>query len=552
MASTSITAAGHSPAEVIEHARQARRASVAAGAAELSWALEWARLHPCPAEETPAHWGEVDLHGEGLYPLAGQGAPWVAEFAPADLGAALEISLDAARTLIADALELAHRLPRLWDLVLDLRVPAWRARAIAHETRGLCPEAALFADRLIAATPEKIGSVDAVRLVQEARLWFDPDRAIADEEAALATRGVWSRPGPRPATTEMWMTLDTPDAELFDRSVSRVAGDLKDLGDTDTLDVRRARAVGILADPQYALDLMSGREGAAPTPGHGGVANLFVHLAPADLEADLAGGTGAVTIERLGAATTKLLTDWLTRLTGTGTGTGTKVILRPVLDLAANPAVDQHDPPSTTARTSPVAGCALRLPRLPARLPDLRPRPHHPLRPARRRRTPRADPPLESRAPVPHPPPRQDPHRVELPTHRRRRLHLDRAHRTPVRRRRLSAPPHPASAKSLTAPHPGTAGVSGTPGHRADRQPPRRRRNARRVGPSSRSRRSAPTSARSPGVGWTTLSKRRVPGLLTCTFRGAIHDAFRCLGTPQRATRRAGSPAAVLIASAGC
>ena len=459
MASTSITAAGHSPAEVIEHARQARRASVAAGAAELSWALEWARLHPCPAEETPAHWGEVDLHGEGLYPLAGQGAPWVAEFAPADLGAALEISLDAARTLIADALELAHRLPRLWDLVLDLRVPAWRARAIAHETRGLCPEAALFADRLIAATPEKIGSVDAVRLVQEARLWFDPDRAIADEEAALATRGVWSRPGARPATTEMWMTLDTPDAELFDRSVSRVAGDLKDLGDTDTLDVRRARAVGILADPQYALDLMSGREGAAPTPGHGGVANLFVHLAPADLEADLAGGTGAVTIERLGAATTKLLTDWLTRLTGTGT----KVILRPVLDLAATTAVDQHDPPRPAARTSPVAGCALRLPRLPARLPDLRPRPHHPLHPARRRRTPRPNTPRESRPPVPHPPPRQDPHHLELQTHRRRRLHLDRAHRTPVRRRRLSAPPHPASAKSLTAPHPGTAGVSGTP-----------------------------------------------------------------------------------------
>ena len=276
------------------------------------------------------------------------------------------------------------------------------------------------------------------------------------------------------------MTLDTPDAELFDRSVSRVAGDLKDLGDPDTLDVRRARAVGILADPQYALDLMSGREGAAPTPGHGGVANLFVHLAPADLEADLAGGTGAVTIERLGAATTKLLTDWLTRLTGTGTdtgtGTGTKVILRPVLDLAATTAVDQHDPPSTTARTSPVAGCALRLPRLPARLPDLRPRPHHPLRPARRRRTPRADPPLESRAPVPHPPPRQDPHRVELPTHRRRRLHLDRAHRTPVRHQPRRQTPDrakpPGAGRHLAPtptnlttpdPDPSPAGVNGMP-----------------------------------------------------------------------------------------
>ncbi len=343
MAITSITTLGHSPVEVVEHARAARRACVAAGAAELSWALEWAWLHPCPAGETPAHWGEVDLHGEGLCPLAGEGAPWVAEFAPADLGAALEISLDAARTLIADALELAHRLPRLWDLVLDLRVPAWRARTIAWETRDLCPEAALFADRLIAATPEKIGSVQAAKLVQEARLWFDPDRAIADEQAALARRGVWSRPGVTPATTEVTMILDTPDADLFDRSVTRIATDLRALGDTDTLDVRRARAVGILADPQHALDLMSGREGAAPTPGHGGVANLFVHLTPEDLEADLAGGTGAATIENLGAVTTKLLTDWLTRLTETGG----KVALRPVLDLNATPAVDQHDPPPT-------------------------------------------------------------------------------------------------------------------------------------------------------------------------------------------------------------
>ncbi len=118
------------------------------------------------------------------------------------------------------------------------------------------------------------------------------------------------------------MTLDTPDAELFDQSLSRVAADLRELGDPDSLDVRRARAVGVLADPQYALDLISGREGAAPTHG-GGVANLFVHLTPADLEADLAqdgagAGTGAVSIERLGAATTRLLTDWLGRLSRHG------------------------------------------------------------------------------------------------------------------------------------------------------------------------------------------------------------------------------------------
>src|SRR4029077_15247186 len=165
------------------------------------------------------------------------------------------------------------------------------------ETHDLSVEAVAFADRLIAATPSKIGLVDAARLVQEARLYFHPDRAIADEEHELARRGVWLRHRGNPATTDVVMTLDTPNALLFDQTVTRIASELGQLGDTDPGDIRRARAVGILADPQYALDLMSGRD-AAPTVGAAAV-NLYVHL---DAEQ-----SGAVSIEKLGAATTELL-----------------------------------------------------------------------------------------------------------------------------------------------------------------------------------------------------------------------------------------------------
>jgi hypothetical protein len=334
--------------EVIERVRAARKAQQQAAVEELELALEWARLHPCPADENPAHWGEADLHGEGLVPLAGPGAPWVAEFAPVDLAAALGITHDAGRQLVADALELACRLPRLWDLVTSGAVPVWRARLIARETIDLSIEGAQFADRLIAATPTRVGQVQAARLVQEARLYFDPDRAIADEEEGLAKRGVWLRHGTGgPATTDITMTLDTPDALLFDQTLARIAGDLKDLGDADALDVRRARAVGILADPQHALDLLSGCATAAPSQSNTDAANLFVHLSPADLGADLSGGTGAVSIEKLGAATTRLLTDWLTRFTAAGT----KITLRPVLDLNSDRAVDQHDPPATMRET---------------------------------------------------------------------------------------------------------------------------------------------------------------------------------------------------------
>jgi len=343
------TAPDLTPTEVIDRVRAARKAQQRAAVEELQLALEWARLHPCPTIETPSHWGEADLHDEGLVPLAGVGAPWVAEFAPVHLAAALGITQDAGRQLIADALELAHRLPRLWARAVAGAVPVWRARLIARETTDLSIEAALFADRLIAATPRRIGQVQAARLVQEARLYFDPDRVIADEEEALAKRGVWLRHGNGgPATTDVTMTLDTPDALLFDQTVTRIASDLRELGDTEDLDVRRARAVGTLADPQHALDLLSGRDSAAPSRGvRAGAANLYVHLTPADLAADQE-STGAATIERLGAITTELLTDWLTRFSASGT----KISLRPVLDLNATDwAVDQHDPPEAMRET---------------------------------------------------------------------------------------------------------------------------------------------------------------------------------------------------------
>src|ERR1700712_5655122 len=151
-----VTAPVLSPSEVLDRARTARKAEQSAAFEQLAMALAWARLHPCPTGRVPAGWGDVDLHGEGFIPLAGAGTPLVAEFAPVDLAAALGVTLDAAKALMGDALELFFRLPRFWDLAEDGRVPSWRVRVVAALTKDLSLEAALFADRLIAATPERI------------------------------------------------------------------------------------------------------------------------------------------------------------------------------------------------------------------------------------------------------------------------------------------------------------------------------------------------------------------------------------------------------------
>src|ERR1700712_37384 len=115
------------PSEVIDRVRTVRWAAHRAAVEEVELAVTWARLHPCPADEWPAHWGDPSLDEE-VVPLAGQGGPWGAGYAPADLAAALDVSLDAARLLVGDSLELCYRLPRLWELTVAGSVPVWRAR----------------------------------------------------------------------------------------------------------------------------------------------------------------------------------------------------------------------------------------------------------------------------------------------------------------------------------------------------------------------------------------------------------------------------------------
>ncbi len=74
---------------------------------------------------------------EGLKQLGGAGTPMVAEFAPVLLGARLALSPYAGASLVADALDLRYRLPRLWQRVQNLEVKASYAREVARETRHL-------------------------------------------------------------------------------------------------------------------------------------------------------------------------------------------------------------------------------------------------------------------------------------------------------------------------------------------------------------------------------------------------------------------------------
>ena len=150
------------------------------------------------------------------------------------------------------------------------------------------------------------------------------------------------------ATTQVTARLEVLDALDLQQSVADLATVMGQLGDTRPLDVRQAGALGMLAHPQRALDLVAGTApGAADRPGaadqvlpvdlNGSRGTLYLHVSAADLANQGATSSGGGSVERLGAATLQLLQDWLLRMW--------TVSVRPVLDLDRADAVDVHDPP---------------------------------------------------------------------------------------------------------------------------------------------------------------------------------------------------------------
>jgi len=325
---------------VLDRAVEAVVARRDADLALLRAAIEWAETHLLPAGERDRYalWEDPSLHGEGIVPLAGDGAPLVAEFAPDELAVAIGWSVMTSRAWMGDGLELKYRLPVLFDLVVRGVVPLHLARYVSEHTRDLPREAAAYADRLVSGRHARLTRARIRALVDEARLYHDPDRQVDDEQRALAARRVALWPGSTPATTEVMMSLDTRDALAFDRAVAATAEALKRYGDHDDLDVRRAKAVGVLADPQRALDLLTEARPDGPSGVKPG-AVLWLHLDQSALH-DLDTFPAPVTVEGLGTVSSDLLASWLA---------DTTLVVRPVLDLARPDAVDGHDPPAWMA-----------------------------------------------------------------------------------------------------------------------------------------------------------------------------------------------------------
>ncbi|WP_299932824.1 HNH endonuclease signature motif containing protein [uncultured Nocardioides sp.] len=252
--------------DLLSAIRERRAVENQAAADQLLLAAQWADLHPPESIHDAASFSVPSAGHEHEEPIAGEGCPLVAEFCVAELGGVLGVSTVAAKKLIGQALELRHRLPRLWALVHAGRVPAWKACSVAettiHSSPSLTREAAGFVDSQVAAVAGKVGAAQLDRLVAEAIKRFD----LATPDPAADPEDGWLHVDPRHVTIDtqevhfagtmrLEAEIDMADAIDLDRVLAQGAATQAALGSTESLNVRRAKALGDLARTQTALDL---------------------------------------------------------------------------------------------------------------------------------------------------------------------------------------------------------------------------------------------------------------------------------------------------------
>ena len=257
------------PTDLLGRVRGARATAVAAEAAIMVAAAAWADAHPVLAGRPEPHARrDAAEAGAGRHEFSfdeDRGIPVWAWDATAPFAAALGRSTASGADLIRDALVLRHRLPRVWDRVQDGTVEAWRARRIAQAVHGAPDDVCTYLDTTLADLAHRVGLATLDRLLDEAMLRLHPEERETAQLEALEHRHatLHEQSISHTGIAEMTLRGDWADLAALDDTLSEVAAALATTDATlgtldphDTLDVRRSRAIGVLADPAAALALL--------------------------------------------------------------------------------------------------------------------------------------------------------------------------------------------------------------------------------------------------------------------------------------------------------
>src|SRR6478752_4173572 len=296
------------PGAVLELARDNERELREREFLKLQLAAHWADLHPATANtgvETFA--GAALLADESL---GGDGTPAVAAFTPEPFALALGMSPSAGAQLIADALDVRHRLPMLWKRVARLAVPAWQARRVARQTHRLPKAAAMWVDEQL-TDRTSCGPVIVDRLVAQAIAAYDPEE---HEDLEDQSKAGWEVTLTHPEATDflgtshLEATGDTLLLKAFYDQICGIAHQLYLDGDTSPVGVRKVKALGILT--------------GQPTTTGNATVKIYTRVEAHDLEP---GALAVGQVEKLGTATLTKIRTWVGHH---------QVLIHPVLDMA--------------------------------------------------------------------------------------------------------------------------------------------------------------------------------------------------------------------------
>ncbi len=359
------------------------RALVEAEADLIAAAVHFADIHNGDA---------LDAAGERLPGMeravrrGGPGTPTVAEFAHTEIAAIQGMHPASGAALIADGQDLVHRLPQLWARTREGQVRVWKARKVAAWTRQLSLEQAAWVDAQIADYATSLPFSRFESLVRAKIIEVDPEAEEARREAAEAERFVRTGRSNDHGVKTLIVKAAAGEVIWFVAMCDRIAHILKAQGATDAMDVLRSKAVGLLAQPARALQLITAFEASldqsTPPPTAASEdpadplivseddlhpsqndaaedsprrtapscpacvgrsvgpialppATLYVHIAAESLERP---GTGVARLEGHGPISVDQIKEFL--------GASCSVTIKPVIDLNDCPPVDGYEVPT--------------------------------------------------------------------------------------------------------------------------------------------------------------------------------------------------------------
>lgn len=237
---------GVSEGELLELASVRRRRRRLAEVDELVLAAQWAVVQ-----------GTARDRRDPMVTPGGAGTPELREFAVAELGMALESHALTARALIADALDLVHRLPLVWVRVRAGECEPWVARRVAVLSRALTSGQVVVVDRAVARVigghaPSTVLQVAAAKVMEAA-----PEELRVERERARRERYVRLSRADEFGFRHLIAKVSAGDAAWIDAMVDRVA-DILALGHghDHNRDMLRSEALGWLARPADLLRLL--------------------------------------------------------------------------------------------------------------------------------------------------------------------------------------------------------------------------------------------------------------------------------------------------------